>query len=171
MHTCKIEILMTVSDISKWDSGWIRTVLSGMKKMHIILLFIKIFLDNPSSDSRNAFLMKIHFINQSYGRWLHYKQRDVPPNRWDYSFLEFFRKAVENETDQEMKSKYLHGLRDLEATRDLWTESVKEINPLIQLCPGPNLELTEAKVELYKISVSFSLGASKLEVRLVRNFL
>ena len=126
--------------------------------MHIILLFIKIFLDNPSSDSRNAFLMKILFINQSYGRWLHCKQSGVPPYRWDISFLEFFRKAVEYETDQEMKSKYLHTLRVNEAFHDIRTASIKEINPLIQFCPGPNLELKEAKVELYKISVSFSLG-------------
>ena len=102
--------------------------------------------------------MKILFINQRYGSWLASKQSDVPPNRRDFSFLDFFRKAVEYETDQEMKSNYLHTLRKDEATRDLWTESIKEINPLIQFCPGPNLELKEAKVELYKISVSFSTG-------------
>ena len=104
--------------------------------------------------------MKILFINQRYGSWLQFKQlhSDVPPISRDYSFLEFFRKAVEYETDQEIQSRYLHALRDNEATQNLWTASIKEIKPLIQFCPGPNLELKEAKVELYKISVSFSIG-------------
>ena len=100
------------------------------------------------------------FINQRYGIWLQGKQQDndVPPNRWDFSFLEFIRKAVEYETDQKVKSRYLHALRVNEANHDLWTTSIKELNPLIQFDPEPNLELKEAKVELYKISVSFSTG-------------
>ena len=137
--------------------------------MHIIPLFIGNTLNNPSFDLKNVFLMKILFINQRYGVWLQIKQQnsDVPPNRWDLSFLEFIRKATESETDQEAKSGYLHALRLSEATHDLSTASIKEINPLIQFGPGPNLELKEAKVELYKISVSFSLGGkidSKLSV-------
>ena len=124
--------------------------------MQIILLLIGNTLDNPSFDLKNAFLMKILFINQRYGSWLNCQQSDVPPNRCDFSYLEFIRKAVEYETDQEVKSNYLHSLRNHEANRDIWTASIKEIKPLIQLCPGPNLELKEAKVELYKISVSFS---------------
>ena len=55
-----------------------------------------------------------------------------------------------------MKLQYSHALRNSEAVRDLWTESIKELKPLIQFDPEPNLELKEAKVELYKISVSFS---------------
>ena len=102
--------------------------------------------------------MKILFINQRYGRWLKCKQRDVPPNRWDFSFLKFIRKAVEYEADEKVKSEYLHSLRDNEAFHNLCTASIKEIKPLIQFCPRPNLELKEAKVELYKISVSFSTG-------------
>ena len=101
------------------------------------------------------------FINQRYGCWLQGKQKqpdDVPPNRWDFSFLEFFRKAVEYETDQEVKSGYLHALRGSEANRDLWTPSIKEVNPLIQFDPEPNLELKGTKIELYKISVSFLTG-------------
>ena len=106
------------------------------------------------------FCLKMIFINQRYGIWLQAKQQhsDVPPNRWDFSFLELIRKAVKYETDQEVKSGYLHALRASEANHDLWTASIKEINPLIQFGPGPNLELKEAKVELYKISVSFSTG-------------
>merc|ERR1711917_46137 len=104
--------------------------------------------------------MKILFINQRYGSWLQRKQlhSDVPPISRDYSYIEFFRKAVEYENDQEVKSEYLHFLRINEAYHDIWTASIKEINPLIQFCPEPNLELKEAKVELYKISVSFSTG-------------
>ena len=96
--------------------------------------------------------------HQRYGTWLQSKQNDVLPNRRDFSYLEFIRKAVEYETDQEARSGYLDALRRNEAIQDVWTASIKEINPLIQFCPGPNLELKEAKVELYKISVSFSTG-------------
>ena len=116
---------------------------------------------NPSFDLKNAFLMKILFINQRYGTWLQSKQSDVHGGqhlRWDFSYLEFIRKAVEYETDEEVKLEYLHALRNHEAIHYLHTESIKEIKPLIQFCPGSNLELKEAKVELYKISVSFSTG-------------
>ena len=104
--------------------------------------------------------MKILFITQSYGTRLQSKQQlnNVPPNEWDFSYLEFIRRAVEYETDQDQKLNYLHGLRFSEAIQDLWTESIKELNPLIQLDPEPNLELKEAKVEFYKITVSFSTG-------------
>ena len=109
---------------------------------------------------KKTFLVKILFINQSYGQWLQNKQRQngVEPNGWDYSFIEFIRKAVECETNQDQKLKYLDPLRHSEAVRDFWTESIKELKPLIQFDPEPNLELKEAKVELYKISISFSSG-------------
>ena len=102
--------------------------------------------------------MKILFINQSYGMWLKDKQQqnNVPPNRSDFSFLEFIRRAVEYETDQDRKLSYLPALRLHEARREFWMESIKELSPLVQFDPEPNLELKEAKIELYKISVSFS---------------
>ena len=53
------------------------------------------------------------------------------------------------------KSKMLHSLRHCEATKDFYTASIKLINPLIQFDPEPNVELTEARVELYKVSISF----------------
>ena len=55
-----------------------------------------------------------------------------------------------------MKELKLHTLRMYEASHDFWTESIKELNPLLQFDPEPNKELKEAKVELYKISVSFN---------------
>ena len=73
------------------------------------------------------------------------------------------RRAFEYETDQEMRLQYLHALQHNEAVHDYWTESIKELKPLIQFDPEPNLELKEAKVELYKISVSFSSGG-KIEL-------
>ena len=106
--------------------------------------------------------MKILFINQRYGTWLIHKQKG-PPKGWDFSYLEYFRKAVQYSTEQEKKLSFLHVLLSNEALRDFWTESIKELNPLIQFDPEPNLELKEAKVELYKISVSFSSGG-KIEL-------
>ena len=83
-------------------------------------------------------------------------QSGVPPSKWDFSFLEYYRKAVEYETDQKRKLQHSHALRNSEAIRDLWTASIKELKPLIQFDPEPNLKLNEAKVDFYKISVSFS---------------
>ena len=79
----------------------------------------------------------------------------LPKNKRNYSFLEFMRRAVENETDQEVKIGYLHALRVREADHDLHTESIKELKPLIQFDQVPNQELKEVKVELYKVSFSF----------------
>ena len=60
------------------------------------------------------------------------------------------------ECDTKRKNGMLHSLRHAEATKDFYTESIKQINPLIQFDPEPNIELTEARVELYKISISFN---------------
>ena len=86
------------------------------------------------------------------------KQKDLLPSQWDWSFLEYFRKAVDLEPSDEMKKGILHALRHCEATHDLWTESIKDIYPLIQFDPIPNQELKEPKIELYKISISFTGG-------------
>lgn len=101
------------------------------------------------------FSVKIVFINQSYGSWLFNKQSGLYVNEMDYSFLEFIRRAVEYETDEEKKLGYLHYLRRHEAIRDFFTGSIKQLNPLIQFDPEPNQGLKDTKVELYKISISF----------------
>ena len=97
----------------------------------------------------------MEFLIYSYGCWLQFKQFYLPPSDWDYSFLEFHRKAVELESDPDSKLLYMHGLYNNEALRDLTSESIKEISPLIQFDPQPNHELKEVKAQLYKISVSF----------------
>ena len=86
------------------------------------------------------------------------KQRGLKPSEWDWSFLEYYRKAVDLESSHERKKGILHALRHCEATRDLWTESIKDIYPLIQFDPIPNQELREPKIELYKVSISFTGG-------------
>ena len=117
-----------------------------------------VFIENATH--RKTFSVSILFINQSYGVWLGDKQgrNGILPNRWDFSFLEYIRKAVQCSTDHEEKLLYWHVLQFQEALQDYWTESIKELKPLIQFDPEPNLELKEAKVELYKISISFSSG-------------
>ena len=102
------------------------------------------------------------FINQRYGAWLQSKYVGIRPSDWDYSYLEFLRRAVQHETDPRRKSNYLHSLRFDEAYQDLWIGSVKEISPLVQFDPEPNQELKEVKVELYKISISFTCSGGKL---------
>ena len=77
-------------------------------------------------------------------------------NEWDWTFLENYSKGVELETDPEDKLSYLHCFKHFEASRDFLNESIKHISPLIQFDPEPNKELKEARVELYKISVSFT---------------
>ena len=64
------------------------------------------------------------------------------------------------EGDTEIKSRMIHSLRHSEATKDFYTESIKQFNPLIQFDPEPNIELTEARVELYKITISFDDGGN-----------
>merc|ERR1712131_176461 len=68
-------------------------------------------------------------------------------------------KAVENETDPDQKIGRLHSLRHCEATREIYTSSIKQLNSLIQFDPEPN-QMTEAKVELYKVTISFQPGGT-----------
>ena len=113
----------------------------------------------------NSFVEKIYKSRQSYGNWLQQQQDHLPPSEWDWSFLEYHRKAVENESDPERKRGNLHCLLHCEATRDFWKGSIKQINPLIQFDPERNHELKEAKIELYKISVSFTSGGNFENIR------
>ena len=98
--------------------------------------------------------------HKRYGAWLQSKHQGIPPADWDWSFLEYQRKAVEIESDPERKSGMLHALRHCEATQDYHTGSIKQINPLIQFDPQPNREFNETRVELYKISISFDVGGN-----------
>ena len=94
------------------------------------------------------------YFPESYAFSLAARQQDIPWLEKDYSYIDFFRKAYENETDPEQKMVCLSELRDSEARRDFFTGSVRQIHNLIQI-GLPNLELKEARCEIYKISVSF----------------
>ena len=83
------------------------------------------------------------------------KQIHIPWLHKDYSYIDFFQKAYENETRLPLKMTYLHTLRICEAEKDFHTGSIRQINHLIQFDPKPNLELKEAVKEIYKISISF----------------
>ena len=80
----------------------------------------------------------------------------------DYSYIDFHRKAYENETQPEMKMQYLHMLRESEARRDFHRGSLRQINHLIQFDMKPNLELNEVRCEIYKISVSLEYKRKSL---------
>ena len=90
----------------------------------------------------------------SYAFCLAARQQDTPWLEKDYSYIDYFRKAYENETRPDQKMVCLSELRDSEARRDFFTGSVRQIHNLIQI-GSPNLELKEARCEIYKISVSF----------------
>ena len=78
------------------------------------------------------------------------------PSERDYAFIEYFRKSLENGTEEWSFRKILfERIKFLESERDYFIGSLKPINHLIQIDEEPNLELMEPKWELYKISISF----------------
>ena len=98
----------------------------------------------------------IRFVSlKSRGKSLARKQDNIPWPDMDYSYIDFFRRAYENETRPARKIDRLHTLRESEARRDFHTGSIRQINHLIQFDPRPNLELKEVRQEIYKISFSF----------------
>ena len=99
----------------------------------------------------------------SYGDFLSDKQRNLNPIEANYSYIEYYRKAMMNHTDPGAKLTKLLVLKYHEGRRDYFSPSLRQINHLIQIDEKPNLELMEPKWELYKISISFQLtDASKL---------
>ena len=72
----------------------------------------------------------------------------------NYGYIEYFRKAMENSCPLH-KERLFHLVKLHEARCDYYTRSLKPINHLVQIDEKPNLELTEPKWELYKISISF----------------
>ena len=78
----------------------------------------------------------------------------------NYDYIEVYRKTHElvladPNVDAEGKAHSYHYLLEREAIRDYHIESLRQINNLLQIDQKPNLELTEPKEELFKISVSF----------------
>ena len=80
------------------------------------------------------------------------KQSLKEPSERDYGYIEYFRKSMKNAYDPGL---VYSQIKLHEAERDYYTESLWQINHLIQIDEKPNLELKEPRWEIYKISVSF----------------
>ena len=88
------------------------------------------------------------------------KQDDIEPSKRNFEYIEYYQKAYELETDPHQKELFHFQIIEQEAFRDYHTETLRQINNLIQI-GKPNLELKEPKEELYKISVSHFMSKSK----------
>ena len=84
-----------------------------------------------------------------------HKQKDKHPSERDYDYVEYYQKSMKTCSDPEQKSIWFLRLKYHEALRDYFTQSLRHINHLIQIDEKPNLELTEPRCEIYKISLSF----------------
>ena len=93
----------------------------------------------------------------SYGTLLSTKQVNLNPIEIDYSYIEYYKKAMVNIKDPSEKERILQDVKFHEGMRDYDTPSLRQINHLIQIDEKPNLELMEPKWELYKISISIQL--------------
>ena len=65
---------------------------------------------DPGSDDRGRYIKMAMRLepncgktNRSYATWLMERQAGKPTAEWDWSFLEYYRKGVELETDPERK--------------------------------------------------------------------
>ena len=96
-----------------------------------------------------------HYNLLRHGFALSRKQIDIPWINRDYSYLEYYRKAYSYEYDPIKKADWFHALLDAEGRRDYHLGSIRPINHAIQFDQTPNLELKEAKWEIYKVSVGF----------------
>ena len=92
---------------------------------------------------------------KSYGHLLEGKQKAVDPAQKNYGYIEYFQKSLKIVQDPSDKEKMFMHVKLHEARREFSTASLRQINHLIQIDAKPNLELTEPKWELYKISISF----------------
>ena len=73
----------------------------------------------------------------------------------DYSFIDYYKKSCDLQSDPNEKENCRNIIRDAETRRDYHMGTIKHINHAIQFDPNPNLKLTEARWEIYKITVSF----------------
>ena len=83
------------------------------------------------------------------------KQYGKDQRAWDYGYIEYYHKAMANYTDPEERSDVFYRIKYHEARRDYFTQSMRQINHLVQIDEQPNLELKEPRWEIYKISLSF----------------
>ena len=77
------------------------------------------------------------------------------PENHDYGYIEYFRKSMLNDMDPFTKECMAKLIKVHEGRRDYFTESLRQIDHLIQIDEKPNVQLTEPEWELYKISISF----------------
>ena len=82
-------------------------------------------------------------------------QVHIPWQNKDFTYIDLYKKSYEYHTDPEEKQNVLYVLRSSEALRDFHIGSLKQINHLIQFDNKPNLDLKQARSEIFKISVSF----------------
>ena len=94
------------------------------------------------------------------------KQVDVDPAMKDYGYIEYLRKSVgasnlsstasdNSQNEAEYFNLMSNHIKHHESKRDYYTASLRQVNHLVQIDEKPNLELSEPKWELYKISISF----------------
>ena len=87
--------------------------------------------------------------------WLAGRDADVSWEDKDYTYLDFYRKSYEYENEPLKKTAFFNQWREAIARREYHTGSIRPINHLIQFDKKPNIEVKEARWEIYKISVSF----------------
>ena len=77
------------------------------------------------------------------------------PTKRDYGYIEYYHKAMPLYTDPDENSELFHRIKYHEALRDYYTQTVRNIDHLVQIDQKPNRELTEPRCEIYKITLSF----------------
>ena len=82
------------------------------------------------------------------------KQRDLGPALWDYGYIEYLRNSIPDDAEDSVRESALGSIKFQESMRDYYTASLRQVNHLIQI-GETNLELSEPKWELYKVSISF----------------
>ena len=82
-------------------------------------------------------------------------KKDEDPAQWDHGYIEYYKKAMAKSTKPNLTKLLSVRIKFYEALRDFYTQSLRHINHLIQIDEKPNLELKEARCEIYKISLSF----------------
>ena len=86
-----------------------------------------------------------------------------PTSQWDYTFIEYYRKAYENVSENPAYKQFLlMRLRKAEARRDYYTGLIKEFKNFTQLDSIPNHSLKEAKWEVYKVTIACSFNKCPL---------
>ena len=127
------------------------------------LMKIEMLLSHGTSDDYERYVKMGLRVNpgnamflQRRGYGMRRKQDMIPFGEMDYSYIKYYRAAYENEKRNMIdKQNYLLATLEAESSRDFFTGSLRQINNLIQFDQKPNYELKEARLEVYKISVSF----------------